>query len=54
MPREQVRRLSVHITVTAEEHRAIKRAAEADDLSVSAWLRRWMLEGLRRRGGSAR
>ena len=50
LPAESVRKLSIHVTVTVEERRRIKRAAEEEDLSVSAWARRWVCEGLRRQG----
>ena len=36
------------VTVTAEERRQIKAAAEAEDLTISAWLRRLVLGGLKK------
>ncbi len=50
LPTGQVKKLTVSIAVTVEEHRAIRKAALAEDLSVSAWLRRWLLDRLRRHG----
>lgn len=49
LPPDSVRRFMIGMTVTADERRRIKAAAEADDLSLSAWLRRLALEGLRRK-----
>ena len=51
LPRDRVRKFSVHITVTLGEHRQIKRAAEAEDKSMSAWARQWVLKGLKRHRG---
>ena len=49
LPSERARRLSVHILVTAAEHRLIKRAAAAADMPVSSWVRERLLAGLGRR-----
>ena len=49
LPKDAVRRFVIGMTVTAEERKRIKAAAEADDLSISAWLRRLVLEGLKGR-----
>lgn len=46
LPRKEVRRFSIHLLVTEEEHRKIKRAAAAVDMSVSAWARERILRGL--------
>ena len=48
MPAERVRRLSIHVTVTPAEHRKIKRAAAAVDMSMSGWARERILAGLPR------
>ena len=48
LPPEQVRRFMMGFTVTAEERRRIRKAAEAEDASISAWVRQWVLDGLRR------
>jgi hypothetical protein len=48
LPPEAARRLLIGMTVTADEHRRIKRAAHAQDLSMSAWLRKWALAALER------
>jgi predicted HicB family RNase H-like nuclease len=49
LPREATRRFSVHVLVTPEEHRRVKRAARASDMSISAWAREKILAGLPRR-----
>jgi hypothetical protein len=48
LPPEEVRMFAVHVTVTRDERRRIQLAARAEDVSVSAWLRRWIIEGLKR------
>jgi hypothetical protein len=47
LPNEKVRRLSVHILVTPAEHKLIKKAAAAADMSMSSWARERLLAGLR-------
>ena len=49
LPPDDVRRFMIGMTVTAEERRQIKTAAEAEDLSISAWMRRLAFEGLRKK-----
>ena len=39
LPREKRKKVMVCALLTHDERRAVKKAAEAQDLSVSAWLR---------------
>ncbi len=48
---EQVRRFLIGVMVNADERRQVRRAAEAEDLSMSAWIRACVLEALRKRRG---
>ena len=49
LPKDAVRRFVIGMTVTDEERKRIKAAAEAEDLTISAWLRRLVLGGLKGR-----
>ena len=49
LPPDDVRRFMIGMTVTADERRRIKVAAEAEDLSISAWMRRLAFEALKRK-----
>ena len=42
----KVRRRSIHVLVTEEERKRIKKAAAAVDMSMSAWARERILRGL--------
>ena len=48
LPKDAVRRFVIGMTVTDEERKRIKAAAEAEDLTISAWLRRLVLGGLKK------
>ena len=51
LPRDERRVIPLHILLTPKEYRTLKRAAAAEDTSMSSWVRRWILEGLGRSGG---